>query len=271
MNTYLAGTPVQLAVSFTDTDGNVLSVSAATYSIVDDRSNVIQESVSFDPTETTLTIASELNQIAALNLETLTSEQIDEVRLYEARIVEFELTLEDGNIYPYDIVYAVVPRERLIAGLNSFQTLRQAYLTAMSVPNTTTWNTASEDDRVAAMIEARLRICSFQFRDVTLGQSYLNEDQLIGDLSRLPPRDFNALTARFRKALCMAQLAEAEEILGGGDQSSLLRRNGLISQTIGETQEIYRTSKPIDMQVSKAALRYLGPYISLSQKIGRAG
>lgn len=271
MNTYLAGTPVQLAVNFTDTDGNALSVAAANYRIVDDNSTEIQASTSFDPTLNTLTIASELNQIAAIDLNALTSEQIDEVRLCEARIVEFELTLDDGNIYPYDIAYVVVPRERLIAGLNSFQSLRQAYLSAMSVPGTTVWNTASEDDRVAAMIEARLRICSFKFRDVTLGQSYLNESQVIGDLSRLPPKDFNSLTARFRKALCFAQIAEAEEILGGGDQSSLFRRNGLISQTIGETQEIYRSSKPTDMQVSKAALRYLSSYISLSQQIGRAG
>lgn len=271
MKTYLAGTPVQLAVSFTDTDGNALSVSSAHYRILDDRSNEIQASTPFDITQETLTIASELNQIASLDVDSLTSEQIDEVRLNEARVVEFELTLDDGNIYPYDMAYVIVPRERLIAGLNSFQTLRQAYLTAMSVPGTTVWNTSSEDARVAAMIEARLRICSFQFRDVTLGQSYLNEDQLVNDLSRLPPRDFKALTARFRKALCMAQIAEAEAILGGGDQGDLMRRNGLISQTIGETQDIYRSSKPIDMQVSKAALRYLGPYISLSQRIGRAG
>lgn len=271
MKTYLAGTPVQLAVAFTDSDGNSLPVVSAAYRIVDDSSTEIQASTSFDIAQETLTIASELNQISAVDVDSLTSEQIDEVRLNEARIVEFELTLDDGNIYPVDIVYALAPRERLIAGLNSFQTLRQSYLTSMSVPSTTAWTTATEDDRVAAMIEARLRICSFNFRDVTLGQSYLNEDQVISDLSRLPPRDFKELTPRFRKALCLAQVAEAEEILGGGDQSSLFRRSGLVSQTIGETQETYRTSKPVDMQVSKAALRYLGPYISLSQRIGRAG
>lgn len=271
MKTYLAGTSVQLAVNFTDVDGNPLTVMAATYRIADDNSTEIQASTSFDPTQNMLVIASELNQIGALDVNTLTAEQIDEVRLHEARIVEFELTLEDGNIYPYDIVYTLVPRERLVVGFNSFQTLRQAYLSAMSVPNTALWSTASEDDRVAAMIEARLRICSFRFRDVTLGQSYLGEGQVIYDLSRLSPKEFLSLTARFRKALCLAQIAEAEEILGGGDQANLLRRNGLISQTIGETQEVYRSGKPTDMQVSKVALRYLSSYISLSQRIGRAG
>ena len=271
MKTYLAGTPVQLAVSFTDTDGNALSVISATYKIVDDRSNEIQGQTSFDPQLERLVIASELNQIVSLDVDALSGEQIDEVRLYEARIVEFELTLDDGNIYPYDIVYALVPRERLIEGLNSFQSLRQAYLTAISVPKIISWSVSSEDDRVAAMIEARLRICSFQFHDVTLGQSYLNQSQLIGDLSRFAPRDYKNLTARFKKALCMAQIDEAEEILGGGDQIDLYRRSGLLSQTIGETQEFYRNAKPLDMQLSKAALRYLSPYISLNQQIGRAG
>lgn len=260
-----------MAVKFTDADGNDLHLVSATYRVVDDNSNELRPTTSFDISETTLIIPPELNQIASIEIDKLTSEQMDEVRLNEVRVIEFELTLDDGNIYPYDIAYALVPRERLVVGLNSFQTLRQAYLSAMSVPNTTVWNTATEDDRIAAMIEARLRICSLRFRDVTVGQSYLGESKSIGDLGRLPPREFSALTARFRKALCLAQIAEAEEILGGGDQSSLNRRNGLVSQTIGETQEIYRSAKPVDMQVSKTALRYLSPFISLSQQIGRAG
>lgn len=271
MKVYLAGTQVQLAVSFTDTDGNALSVSSATYKIVDDRSKEIQAVTSFDTTQDTLTIASELNQIASLNVDALTSEEVYEVRLNEARVVEFELTLDDGNIYPYDMVYVLVPRERLITGLNSFQSLRQAYLTALSLPGTTFWNTASEDDRVTAMIEARLRICSLQFRDVTLGQAYLSEEKMVGDLSRLSPSEFKELTARLRKALCMAQIAEAEEILSDGGEANSARRSGLISQTIGETQDVYRSSKPIDMQVSKSALRYIGEYISLNMKVGRAG
>lgn len=271
MKTYLAGTPIKLAVSFTDTDGNVLSVSSATYTISDDRSNVILGKTEFNPTSDTIVIDAELNHIEATNADALTSEQIDEVRLNEARIVEFELTLDDGNIYPFDIAYILRPRERLIAGLNSFQTLRESYLNSMSIPSTAAWMLASEDERVAAMELARLRICSFRFSDVTLGQSYLSEEQAIADLSRLPPKDFKALTARFKKALALAQLAEAEEILGGGDQVSLMRRNGLTSQTIGETQETYRAGKTLDMQLSKVALRYLSPFISLTQKIGRAG
>lgn len=271
MNTYLAGTPVQLAVSFTDSDGNPLSVTSATYRIVDDNSTEIQASTSFDTTQTTLTIASELNQIAAIDLDALTYETMELARLNEARIVEFEVTLEDGNIQAFDFPYIIVPRERLITGLNSFQTLREAYLTSMSIPGTAAWTAANEDERVAAMIEARLRICTFRFEDVTVGQAYLGESHLVGNLSLLPPREFKRLTPRFVKALKLAQLAEAEEILGGGDQSTLYRRNGLTSQTIGETQETYRTTAPLDMRLSKTALRYLGQYISLNKKIGRAG
>lgn len=271
MNTYLAGTPVKLAVSFTDNDGNPLSVISATYRIVDDNSTEIQPSAPFDITQTTLTIASELNQIAAINVDALTYETMELVRLNEARIVEFELTLEDGNIQPFDVPYIIVPRERLITGLNSFQTLREAYLTSMSIPGTTAWTAASEDERIAAMIEARLRICSFSFSDIALGQSYLNKGDSVGDLSLLSPREFKQLSQRFRKALQLAQLAEAEEILGGGDQSTLYRRSGLTSQSIGETQETYRATAPLDMRLSKTALRYLGQYISLNKRIGRAG
>lgn len=271
MNTYLAGTPVKLAVSFTDSDGNPLSVTSATYRIVDDSSTEVQASTSFDPSLNELTIAAEFNQIASIDFDQLTSETMDLVRLNEARIVEFELTLEDGNIQPFDMPYVVVPRERLISGLNSFQSLRESYLNTMSVPGTTAWMASTEDDRVAAMIEARLRICSFQFRDVVTGQSYMSEGSTIGDLSLVTPVEFKSLSARFRKALQLAQIAEAVEILGGGDKSTSFRRSGLTSQTIGETQETYRTSAPLDLRLSKTALNYLGPYISLNQRIGRAG
>ena len=273
MKTYLAGTPVKLPTDkFYDADGNPLEVVSATYRVMDDNSTEIQASVELDLLADHFIIDAEVNRMSSiLDVDALTSETMDDVRLFEARVVEFELTLDDGNIVPLDMAYLIAPREKLIAGLNSFQSLREAYVNSMLIPSTVSWTNASEDERIAAMIEARLRICSFKFSDVTLGQSYLNEQQLIGDLSRVPPKEFKRLTARFRKALCLAQIAEAEEILGGGDQSLLFRRNGLISQTIGETQEIYRTSKPIDMQVSKTALRYLSPYITLNKKIGRAG
>lgn len=273
MKTYLAGTPVKLLLDqFNDADGNPYEVVSATYRVMDDRSTEIQASTPLDLTAEHLVIEADLNRMSlVLDIDSLTSETMEEVRLFEARVVEFELTLADGNIIPFDMAYLIAPREKLIPGLNSFQTLRESYINSMLIPNTTAWLASTEDDRVAAMIEARLRICLLQFHDVTLGQSYLSEQQMIGDLSRLPPKQFKKLTARFRKALCLAQLAEAEEILGGGDQSNVFRRSGLISQTIGETQEIYRTSKPVDMQVSKTALRYLSPYITLSKKIGRAG
>ena len=270
MNTYIAGTDIQLPINFTDDDGNPLSVKSATYQITDDLSNVIQMKQDFDLSQDTLLISSNFNQIESLDIDAITSEQISEVRLYEARIVEFDLVLSDGGMKSFDIAYIITPREKLIAGLNSFQSMRESYLTAMSISNSQNWSMASDSERVSAMIEAHIKICSFAFEDITLGQSYIEESTPIGDLSLIPPKDFKNLTPKFRKALRMAQLAEADEILGGGDQDDLQRRRGLISQTIGETQDVYRSSKVLDMQLSKTALRYLSSYISLSKRVGRA-
>ncbi|WP_151708809.1 hypothetical protein [Acinetobacter brisouii] len=186
------------------------------------------------------------------------------------RVVEFQLTLSDGNIYPVDFAYIISPREQLIAGYNSFQTLREGHLSAMSVANTTNWDASTEPQRVAAMMEAYRRICSLRFTDITQGQAYLNESRILGDLSRVPPREFKDLSYRLRRALHLAQIAEAEAVLGGGEQADLLRKAGLISQTIGETQEMWRSSKPLDMRVSKAAMMYLAPYVSLNMRSGRS-
>lgn len=270
MKTYLLGAPVKLPIQFVDTNGNPLDVIRATYRIIDQDSRELQASQEFNLESSELDVPGSVNSYQVADLNQITTENMASYTAFQLRVVEFELTLADGNITGISEVYAISPRDPLIAGLNSFQTLTQASLRSLMIPGLEAWMGVTDQERALAMIEARLRICTLQFEEVTVGQRYLDAGARLSDLSYLPPREFDRLSAQLKEALCRAQIAEAEVILGGSSLTELNRRDGLLSQTIGETHETYQKGRPLDMQVSKQALRYLSAFISYGKRIGRA-
>lgn len=216
-----------------------------------------------------VTIPAELNTIVALDPDSIEGEDVDVVSVRELRTVEFRLKLVGGNVVLRKVVYALEPSDVLITGLNSFQTYSEAELVALSIPSLPGWEGADEQARIAALIEARLRINRLQFRDVSRGQNHLGGELLVGDLSLLAPRDFKNLSARLRAALCKAQVAEADTLLGG-DPESERRRSGLVHETVGESAQTWRASKPLELPVSRKALSYLSGFITMSRKVGRS-
>lgn len=49
-----------------------------------------------------------------------------------------------------------------------------------------------------------------------------------------------------------------------------IRRAGIMSATVGESSQFFRTQKPIEGVVCKRALKELTPYVINRVKIGRA-
>jgi hypothetical protein len=268
MNQYLAGTSVNLPIEFNDDDGNPLQVTEVSYRIIDQNGQESVPRTSLALEDTTLSIASQHNQITPLDIDALTMESLGHVAINEVRTVEFDIVLADGNTIGHDISYILYPRERLIVGLNSFQTQSQAMLTASATHDVEVFTSSTPAQRVAGLIEARDRICQLSFVDMTLGQSYFGSGEQI-KLNELTPRQFNALSERFKAALRKAQIAEANVVLGGGDVIEQMRQQGLTSQTIGETHETYRNATPLNMLVSKVTMRCLSDFLANGKKITR--
>lgn len=255
MNYYLAGTAVTLPINFVDADGNPLQVSEGSYRIVDQDGVEIKGTTQFDIAQNKVIIEAEHNTITPIDLANVTVENMDSILIDQMRVLEFDLVDGEGNTFAYNVSYLISPRERLIIGLNSFQNLNQAKLAAMMIPETEAFLAESDVRVVAALIEARLRICTLSFRDV--------------DLQNTVPLEYLKLPEQLKAALRKAQVAEANAILGGGDPIELAMNQGLQSKTIGETHESYFGGKQIKMAVSKAALRYLGSFVSTSKVIAR--
>lgn len=257
MNSYLSGTTVKLAVSFLDDDGNDISIIEAKYRIIDENGLLIKPYAAFETSEAEVTIAPEFNTLEPIDYDAISADQKDSVLIDRLRVLEFDLTTEDGNVIPYDITYTISPRERLITGINSFQTLNQSKLLALTIPDAETFLNEPTNKVIPALIEAQLRISMLNFTEC--------------DLSQLKPKDFEIkLTGKFKTALRKAQIAEANSILGGGDQIENAINQGLKSKTIGETHESYLGGKPLNLMVSKSALKYLSGFIKSNKSITRS-
>lgn len=272
MNQYLAETVVNLPIAFLDDDGNELSVSKAVYRITDQDGREILPYTNFDIANNKLTIEAAHNAIVALDIDSITAANKYTTLINQLRVVEFNITLSDGNTISHDVPYIIYPRERLIAGLNSFQSISQAMIVSNSLHDVAAFLSSSTAKRIAALTEAYMRISRFEFVDSEFGLSNKTAawfDASSINLDRLSPNDFKKLSDRFRAALNKAQVIEANVIAGGGDVIERMRQSGLTSQTIGETHESYRSSAPANTILSKETLNCLSEFLVKSKRITR--
>ena len=265
MDIFLAGTSVALTVPLQDASGNPLEVASVEYRIVKhDGSEILARTglMGFaGGAEVVVEIPASLNEVAPIDPTTITADQIEALFVRESRTVELFLTDPVGNVRLFSASYALEPVSTLIPGLNSFQSFSQASLVALDIPALAGWRGAADKDKIAALIEARIRICQLRFTNISEGAD-------VGGLATVTPLQFGSLSARFRLALCRAQVVEADAILGG-DPVDVRRKEGLILESIGEVKQMFRGGKPLELPVSKRALKYLSPFVSFSQRIGR--
>jgi hypothetical protein len=291
MDIYLAGTPTVVTVPLKDRSGNDLSVEGVEYRVVNHAGVELVARTTLTTfggsAEAVIEIPASVNVIAGVP-QSISANQIDLFNVREARTIELFLSI-GGNTVMLPYSYALEPADPLVVGINSFQTLPQAEMIALDMPSTDGWANASGVDKVAALVDARIRICMLNFSllnsNISWGQESLNYVpegsfqspyagggrlfMFNGNLSLLTPSQYAMLPARFKAALCKAQLAEADSALGG-DTLDARRRDGLLLESIGEVKQMFRAGKPIEMPVSKRALRYLSQFVSLSKRVGRS-
>ncbi len=296
MDIYLAGTDVISSVPMMDRNGNVLSVASINYYITDMSDTVVLPLTTLagfvsGSSQATVLVPAIANVITDPPIASaITAAQIDQFNTREIRTIVLECILTSGNSVVIKASYGLEHPDPLIVGLNSFQTLPNGELIAMDIVGLNHWLGAAERDKIAAMITARYRICQLNFwllnSNTNWGQDNMNyvpegayqtpyasagqNNMFIfnGNLGLLTPTQYDNLPVRFRTALKYAQVAEADFLLGG-DQHIQRRQDGLVLESIGETRQVYRNTKPIDLPVSKITLRYLSAFVTFAKRIGR--
>jgi hypothetical protein len=275
MDIFSANTDVSLEVPLTDKDGNALAVTSISYSVIDVNGvEIIPPTplADFVPDSETavVVVPAEKNALAAGQTQDMRQVMLDcEV---------------GGNTVRKTAFYAIQANEALLMGVNSFMSYVQAQFVALTMPGLDGWDGADEQGRIRALVEAWRRVLRLRFTDIdryrdqsslfygfegSRDTSWIGGNGIAGDLSLLRPDQYQNLPVEFMAALRNAQLCEANEILGGStiDQK---RRDGLIQDNIGESRQMFRQGKPLDLPVSRAALRYLSGYVSFALMIARA-
>lgn len=279
---YLSAKNVSLTVPLVDDAGNELTASAVRYRVTDQDGavRVAEQAIStfaLGDMEAKVEIPAAVNTLAAGALR-------------EIRVVEFIVTLDgSNNTVVLTRSYGIEALDPLKIPDSSFQSYAMAELMALDIPNIDAFNNATEEQRVAALMDAREHIVQLNFNllnsNVNFGQdqlayvpegsfqsSYVARNSLFifnGNLGILNSTQFLALPEKFKRALRQAQIVEANAILGG-EPDDVRRGAGIIEEEIGQSRIKYGQGAALRLPVCKRALGYLSYYVTFAKRIGRA-
>ena len=272
IETYQNGSSAKITLNVADESGNQLSPDSITYQILGPSGNVIvpETSTTFSP----LTFTFDVNVASSVN--TILSPKVKR----EARVIVVSFVTGD-NIVTVRHIYAVVKSVVLEFMQNSYQTIEDAEVLALSIAKLDNWNEASMSDKILALEEAYQRIGRFAFQIVDPTQTYPvtavnSKDTLaaseitITGLNEMLDVDVSALPDNFLLAIRRAQIVEANFILEPGDSIVNKRRGGLMSETVGESSQMWRPGKPILLPVCRETMEELSGYIKYGIRTGRA-
>lgn len=197
---------------------------------------------------------------------------LEETERRRVLTISLEVYGENGEFVKFSESLLIQDLSKIDIPRESFQTVSQANMLAMDVFKIDNWLASSDEDRRKALIEAAHRIKTLRF-DITdeLGQDYIDFEGFEGSFAfEVMSRDtFEALPKPFIDDLLMAQIIEADEILGYGNTAESKRHSGILSDTVGETSQMFRSGKPVHTGVCMRAFRYLTRWTTRSWRLNR--
>jgi hypothetical protein len=264
MDRYTAGVDLTLTLTLSALAGRALDATALRWRLLDAQEIEMQ---SFQAVSG-YTAGDDTFQITVLAADNTLQANIKR----DGRIVEIEVTLADGDKQRLRYIYAIAESFYLSFMVNSYQTYTEALLNALDLSELDYWAIASEERRIEALADAYHRIGKLSFAIYTdtpqnryyTDYGYGGGAYRIDRLNEWTAADVLVLPAPFLTALKRAQIVEADYRLGGLAGTAERRRQaGLMSETIGESSNMFRPGKPLALPVSRAALEQLSGYVKI--------
>jgi len=266
MEIYFAGQPVIITVPLVTSGGvAVTDATSASYRVLDGQGAEVIPVTDIEADLATglveVTIAGEQNVLAA-------GEGIRGFRQIEVRFVN-----ASGVFTVFD-EFLIEAADSLVPLSNSFQSYAQAMVLAAEVTGIDSLLGSTRRERIAALVNAHNTISRLRYQVSDGYMAGRNQSRLdwhyikYVDLASITAADYAKLPAPFLRAVCMAQLIEANEAL---DQFSIHRKRqqGLMSETIGESSMMFRPEKVLNIPVTRRSLDLLRPYLVWELSIGR--
>lgn len=250
MQTYVAGNAVRVRIPYADVSGNAITPISATYSVFDADGQfvVAPTALTVNPgdLQATVDVGSASNQLDA-----------GEVRDLRSVVVSY---VYDGNTYSASTEYVIEAQDSLVVMANSFQTYPRALLGARELTGLEAFEAADRSSRIAALSNGYHSLTKL---------SYFVDGTTYADIGRLTEAEFDLLPERFRRAIGLAQIVEANELLNP-DSLHKRRQAGMLSETIGESSMFFRPEKVLLIPVTRRSLDLLRGYVTWELRVGRA-
>lgn len=152
---------------------------------------------------------------------------------YDIREIFYEMTTTQG-VYPASLFYKLSGNIlQLTVMVDSFMTFGESLLVQESVTSDITdYNTLTDQLKVAAL--------EYAYKNLITKRFYVG-GILIENLEDYTEAQFNALDPKFKKAIKLAQLLEAADIV---EDNPILDKinSGIVSETIGESSMFFNQS-----------------------------
>lgn len=264
MQNYAPGTAVTVSIDLLAEDGSGLVPNSARWRVLDEADGVARDWEAFSPVPTGITISVTVPS----GINTLDVGITSGIRTVEVEVID------DRGTFVLSTSYLLKASTALVFGVNTFLTYGQAMLLAQEFVGRfiQTWLTEpSRDEQEAALVQAYSRVTK-----QPLNLEFSNDQSRIVDypwgttqFEDLSPENIADFDPRLLKALKRAQLIEAAYVLSE-DGVNAARNQGLMSQTVGESSQFFRPSKPLDMGICKEAAAELARWTRRSVRLGRA-
>lgn len=267
-----AGQTARFMISALDPTGIAYAASAAVWEIFDEAGVSVADG---------LVLSEDIGQTVAFT--TAGASLVLPVGIPSAgREIVVTLATPDGlvELREYFVLVSAAPLKPFV---NSVMSYAEAVAVRESFgPDMAGWDgAASHQQRVNALINAHANISRIAFsvsqspsRQASDYAGYGTGSDNVFDmrrrvnLSALNSLSFAELPASFTKALKLAQVVEADAVLGG-DIVGEKRRDGIISETVGESSTFFQSRPLIDLPISRRTYAILKSYINLNFSVSR--
>ncbi|UNH41002.1 hypothetical protein [Moellerella wisconsensis] len=274
LNVVKSGKPADITVTF-----DALDVVSATYSVYDGEGNELAKDVKINIKSGDLSASFSVSE----SLNTLNDSDKD------MRIVTVKTKTATGMVAEFDHYYAVMASLNLIVPKQSFIPLMKAKLAAMDMYDADDFLLLSDHTQRQALIEATSKIKAMSFSlkriykisdtEYDRPQNVLTTNTLpfylagdfrrnIIDFTELTDEQFASLPEYFLNDLAQACMIEAVSIIKTNGAADA-REEGLLSESIGETTNMYRTGRSATQALSRKTWRLLGRYIDGTIRVSR--
>lgn len=274
LNVVKSGKPADITVTF-----DALDVVSATYSVYDGEGNELAKDVKINIKSGDLSASFSVSE----SLNTLNDSDKD------MRIVTVKTKTATGMVAEFDHYYAVMASLNLIVPKQSFIPLMKAKLAAMDMYDADDFLLLSDHTQRQALIEATSKIKAMSFSlkriykisdtEYDRPQNILTTNTLpfhlagdfrrnIIDFTELTDEQFASLPEYFLNDLAQACMIEAVSIIKTNGAADA-REEGLLSESIGETTNMYRTGRSATQALSRKTWRLLGRYIDGTIRMSR--